>query len=184
MTTPTVLLIVSYQGYQPYEYGITRKVLQQAGFKVVVGSNKHGTAHAKPTDLPNPYDHVVVDIQVSEAKPEDYHGIFLIGGPGALDCLDTSVVHKLVKDAYKHNRLVGAICISPRILAHAGILSGKSATGWNDDDKLENIFAEHNVTYIPQPVVVDHTIITADGPQAAQAFGTIIVEVVNSYWKK
>jgi|GEM_PF-5214415 len=34
MTFKTVLLIVAYHGYQPVEYGVTRKVLEEAGITV------------------------------------------------------------------------------------------------------------------------------------------------------
>ena len=45
-----------------------------------------------------------------------------------------------MQQAYKAGKIVGAICYSPRILAKAGILKDKKATGWNDDHELEATF--------------------------------------------
>ncbi len=184
MIVPTILLIVAHQGYQATEYGVTRSILESAGFKVVIASNRSGTAHSMPLGVSHPYDHVTVDIDISEVKAENYDGIFLIGGSGALQALDTNIVHTFMNDAYTHNKIVGAICISPRILARAGILANKSATGWDGDHKLENVLKKYKVTYHNKPVVIDGTIITAKDPFAAEEFGKTIVKIVNSHLQK
>lgn len=177
MIAKTVLLIIGAQGYQPLEYGVTRDVLEKAGIKVVVASDKTGTACSMYTD--GPYSTAPVDILLSDVKAQDYDGIFIVGG-AVLKALDTQTVHTLVQEIYKLNRPVGAICISPRILAKAKILEGKSATGWNDDGLLNAIFKMYHVNYVQKPVVVDGKIITANGPQAAQEFGNAIIKILNS----
>ena len=79
---------------------------------------------------------------------------------------------KLLKKPY------GAICISSRILAAAGVLSGKKATGWDDDNKLAHIFKKHNVEYIKESIVIDENVVTAIGPSAAQEFAQGILKVL------
>lgn len=180
-----VLLIVASQGYQPIEYGHTRKSLEDAGIKVVIASNKPGTAHSKPCDDPScnkigvdnaDYTKAPVDVTLNELKqyPRDYDGIFIIGGPGALECLDNETTYAVMKTFAAQKNPFGAICISPRILARAGLLKGKKATCWDDDNKVKELFKKHEVTYIDKPVVVDGAIITANGPQAALDFGKTI----------
>jgi protease I len=80
-----------------------------------------------------------------------------------------------MKEADNANKIIGAICYSPRILAKAGLLKGKKATGWNDDNELEGIFNNYGVTYMPSHVVVDGSVITADGPMAATEFAQVII---------
>ena len=63
-------------------------------------------------------------------------------------------------------------------MAKAGILQNKKATGWNDDQEIDSLFKRHGVIYTPEPVVTDGTIITADGPMAATAFGQAIVKII------
>jgi len=75
---------------------------------------------------------------------------------------------------------VGAICISTRILAKAGILKGKQATGWNGDGELAHVYQEHDVRYVNQSVAVDENIITATDPDAAQEFGEQVLAVLQN----
>lgn len=172
-----VLLIVASKGYQPVEFGDTKKVLVDAGIPVLVVSSRKGVAEAKPIDgYPAS---VSVDYSVAEIKPELVGGVFLIGGPGALESLDTDETHALLCAVAQKSIPYGAICISPRILARAGVLKGKRATGWDDDGELAELFAAKGVEYVRQPVVVDGTVVTADGPRAAHSFGKAIVRVVS-----
>lgn len=181
MITPTILLVLAHQGYQATEYGVTRSILENAGFIVKIASNRSGTAHSMPLGVSHPYDHVTVDIDISEVKASDYQGIFLIGGSGTLQALDTIIVHQFMNDAHEHNVIIGAICIAPRILAKAGILANKSATGWDGDHKLESLLKKYKVKYLNKPVIIDGAIITAKDPFAAEEFGKTIVEMVKAH---
>lgn len=193
MVMKTILLVIASQGYQPIEYGYTRKVLEEAGFKVLVASDKAGIAYAKPsvnhskqcddpacnkTNSSVDYEKAIVDLTVAKANPANYDGIFIIGGPGAMEFLDNEATYKLMQTSAQKGKPFGAICISPRILAHAGLLGGKVATGWNGDKKLEALFKKYNVVHKKDAVVTDGTIVTADGPQAALGFGKAIVELL------
>lgn len=172
-----IVLIVAAVGFQPVEYLDTKAALEAGNLEVVTASNTEGEAVAA--------DHttkVNVDFKISDIDAKQYDGIFLIGGPGALEHLDNKIVVKLMHQATKLNIPRGAICISPRILAQAGLLKGMRATGWNEDHKLADIFAEHGVQLeVDKPVVTDGRVITANGPRAAQQFGQAIVKVVLAY---
>lgn len=165
-----VLLVIASQGYQPIEFGVPRDILKDAGIVVETASNKSGKATAADCSQIN-VDHLIKDVDVSP-----FDGIFFIGGGGALENLDNQASYDLLNKAAKAGKFFGAICISPRILAKAGVLTGKKATGWDGDNNLAGIFAEHDVVYVKKPVVVDGKIITAVGPSAAQAFGDAIVK--------
>ncbi len=115
---------------------------------------------------------------IDAVNPDDYDGIFIIGGPGALDCLDNSTTYSIMQKIAARNKPFGAICISPRILAHAGLLKDKKATCWNGNRQVEELFKKHEISYVNQPVVIDGTIITANGPQAATDFGKTIVSLI------
>lgn len=164
-----VALVVAHDGFQPMEYGEPKKILETAGVTVVTVSDQPGTAVSKIGDK------AVVDVTISEMNPTEYDGIFLIGGPGALKHLDTAATHSLMSQAAASGKPWGAICISPRILAEAGLLQGKHFTGWNNDAELEKISMSVGAWYTAEPVVVDGTLITADGPESAKEFGEAIL---------
>lgn len=172
MASKNVLLVVAAEGFQYVEYMETRKELERVGVEVLVASNLPGLAKAH-NDITVP-----VDVVLSEVDIRKYTGIFLIGGPGALKHLDVQDTHRIMNEMVVAKKPFGAICITPRILAKAHVIVGKKATGWNNDNELETIFTQNNVTYVPEPVVVDGNIVTADGPGSAQAFGKAIVSVL------
>ncbi len=193
----TIILIIASEGYQPLEYGLTRKVLEEAGLKVVVASDKSqafarpSSSHARTCIDPHctseaekqeAYKSVSVDVLLSQVNPELYDGAFIIGGPGAMEFLDNKVTYSIMQKIAQDGKPYGAICIAPRILAHAGLLKGKKATGWNGDKKLATVFKD-SALLINKPVVTDGKLITADGPNAAVSFGKAIVAVVNGMQK-
>lgn len=168
-----VLLIIAHKNYQPLEYSDTKAVLLANGIKVITASNREG--YADSTE----YEGGVleqVDLVLAEVKPEDYDGIFLIGGRGAIENLDNEEVYGIIKKTVELKKVFGAICVSTRILAKTGVLFGKKATGWNGDDNLGAILKNVNAFYVHEPVVVDENLITATGPSSAEDFGQAIVE--------
>lgn len=170
-----VILLIAHEGYQQIEYGVTYEILaSNAALNVITASDEAGTALAKDSSSST------VDMTVEQIKPTECDGLFLIGGPGALDCLNTPQVHTLLQQMMALGKPYGSICISSRILAQAGVLGKKKATGWDGDHKLEGIYKKYGVTYVHQPVVIDGNVVTAEGPEAAQSFAQAILKVLGS----
>jgi len=172
MRKERILLIIAHEGYQPIEYGAPKEMLKDAGFEVVTASNQMGTAVAKGGSTTS------VDVILNRIAPTEYGGIFFIGGPGAMDHLDNDISYAIAQDAARQNIALGAICISPRILAKAGVLSGRHATGWDGDGELAKIFETYDIILDQKPVVVDGNIITATGPTSAIEFGQAILDLL------
>ena len=166
-------LVLACRGYQVKEFQDTKAELEKAGFPVVVISNGKGKAVGHDGS-----SFVKVDMHVDEVVYEEFGGIFIIGGPGAMENLNTPNVHELARQLKDKGIPHGAICISPRILAKAGILEGRKATGWNDDNLLAGLYRSRNISHQPRPVVVDGNLVTGSGPAAAKEFGRRIVEVL------
>ncbi|HLC07062.1 MAG TPA: DJ-1/PfpI family protein [Candidatus Babeliales bacterium] len=175
MDETAIVLVIASNGFQQVEYSDTKKVIEDAGFTVTTASDKAGTATAKNGST------VAVDITLDKVIPSNYAGIFFIGGPGALEHLDNTTSYKIAQETFFQNKPIGAICIATRILAKAGVLHDKYATGWNEDGELDQIFAENNVIYVPEEkVVVVDNVITATDPSVAQDFGKHIVEMLQN----
>lgn len=167
-----VVLVIASEGYQPIEYGITKDVLEEAGVTVITASDKPGGAVATDNSVTS------VDVTIHDLNVNDYDGIFLIGGNGAMAALDNEIVYALIRKAVKRPMPYGAICISTRILAKANAITGKQATGWNGDNALLAIYNAHDVTFIDKDVVIHGLLVTAVGPTAAEAFGKAILRVL------
>lgn len=167
-----IILVIASQGFQPLEYGIPKKILEKAGHIVITASDTIKEARAGDMSRAN------VDITIKNAIPVVADAFFIIGGPGALVYLDNPESYVIIKKWAESGKPFGAICISPRILAKAGVLKGKKATGWNDDGELNEIFEHAGATYIMESVVLDGNLITADGPASAEAFARTILQKI------
>ncbi len=173
MKTKKILLVIAHEGYQPIEYGKPKQILEDAGFQVITASDQPGVATA--TD----YSTTTVDIVLDEVNVDDYAGIIFIGGSGCLEHLDNEISYRIIRKAVEDYKLLGAICVAPRILAKAGALNEKNATGWDSDGLLLGIYEQYNVSYLPEVnVVTDDVTITATGPKAAKDFGEEIVNLL------
>ncbi len=168
-----VLLVIAHKNYQPLEYSCPKKILTAAGFKVINVSDKTGLAVAQDGSTSK------VNLVLEKVDVIGYNGLFIVGGSGALEFLDNERTYKLLRQWQKTGRPYGAICIAPRILAKAGVLENKKATGWDGDNKLAEVFQENSVKYIKETVVRDGQVVTGSGPAAAEEFGQVILQTLN-----
>jgi putative intracellular protease/amidase len=164
-----IALVIAYTEYQPVEFGVTKKVLENAGYTVVTVSDQAGTATATDGST------TPVHVTTAQCSPDTIDGLFIIGGGGTLAHLDNQQSYDLVQRVHESEKPIGAICLGVRVLVHAGVLTGKRATGWNGDRALEGIFKEYGVNYIKEPCVVDQEIVTAIDPTAALEFAENII---------
>ena len=162
---PPALLIIAQNGYQDVELDGTRKGLLEANFEVVLGSTKKGPCVGKFGGEEK------ATVAMKDVKVSDYDRIAFIGGPGAGNLWQDNDAKRIAKDAADANMILGAICIAPKILAAAEVLTGKKATVWNEDGDQEGFLAMHDVHYTGETVTIDENIITANGPKAAVEFG-------------
>ncbi len=171
------LLIIAFNGYQEKEYEDTRNILESNGVKIILASNLNGIAKGSLGGSVN------VNLSISEVKANQYDAIIFIGGPGAVVAFQENLeAHRLAQETIFQNKILGAICISPTILAKAGVLKNKKATVWSSfvNKSPIEILKQNNAEYVNQDVVVDGKIITANGPEAAKDFGKAIVELIQS----
>ena len=168
-----IALIIAHKDYQPIEYGVPKKMLEDAGYQVITVSNKAGTATASDGSTTK------VDILLDKFDPLTCDGIVFIGGQGALDYLDNDLSYQVIQKAVMAEKLIAGICSASRILAKAGALAAKNATGWDGDKALKEIFDKHAVIYDDETeVVTDGRIVTAQGPTNAREFAREIMAVV------
>ncbi|MDB4978718.1 MAG: protease [Candidatus Peribacteria bacterium] len=160
------LIIIAQNGYQDLELKGTRDGLMAAGFTIVLASKEAGVCTGK---LGGTEESAVALRDVNTA---DYDRVAFIGGPGARELTDDSEAHRVAHAVVEAGKPLGAICIAPTILASAGILNGKKATVWNEDSYQSGYLESLGAFYVDQPVVIDGIIITADGPDSAEEFGT------------
>jgi len=169
-----VLMIIAFQNFKDEEYFVPKEILEKAGALVLTASTQKGTA------LGVSGGETEVTLSLNEVKAGDFDGVIFIGGPGASVLIDNTEGHRIAKEAVAAEKILGAICIAPAILAKAGVLQGKQATVWSSalDKSAVEILRNNGAVYQDEKVVVDGKIITADGPAAASEFGQYLVRVL------
>ncbi len=166
-----IAMVIAFKDFKDVEYFIPKDILARAGAAIATVSTKKGMA------LGADGGEVRVDLTASEVNIEDFDAVVFIGGPGMGKNLDNEEFQKIAKNATASNKIVGAICIAPALLAKVGILKDKKATVWSNplDRSAIKILKDSGAEYLEEDVVADGKIITAAGPFAAEKFARKII---------
>ena len=169
-----IVMIIAYRDFRDEEYFVPKEILEGAGAEVKTASNQMGRA------LGADGGEVEIDLLVKDLNPAEFDVVVFIGGPGCLGNLDNENSYQVAKETVSQNKILASICISPIILAKAGVLKGKKATVWSSpmDRSPVKILEENGAIYQDELVVVDGKIITGNGPGAAEEFGEAIIRVL------
>lgn len=174
MTNKKVAMIIAFKDFKDEEYFVTKEVLEKAGVEVKTVSNKIGQAIGVGGG------DTQVDLLSENLNSVDFDAIVFVGGPGAPKDLDNENSYALARTTIAQDKVLAAICISPVILAKAGVLKGKKATVWSSalNTGPIKILKENGAAYEAKQVVRDGKIITANGPAAAEEFGQEILQAL------
>ncbi len=167
-----VLMIIAQKDFEDVELFDPKTILEVNGAKITVASTTTDTATGSNGSRVTP------DIKISAAKASDFDAIVVVGGTGVIGSLweDTSL-RKLLQDANKNNKVIAAICAAPPVLSKAGLLKNKKATMFPWDDGIKEL-TKYGAKYVNEEVVVSGNIVTGRNPDASQAFGLKLCEVL------
>ena len=171
-----IVLVPLAQGCEELEAVTVIDLLRRAGIQVVTAGldDKPVTASRGVKLIP--------DMDLDSALQQDYDMVILPGGLPGADNLDNDPrIHDLLKKMANSEKFTAAICAAPRVLANAGLLSGKSATSYPGCiDKM----GLRDTKYLEDAVVSDGRIITSRGPGTAMDFALRLIEVLTGRDKR
>jgi 4-methyl-5(b-hydroxyethyl)-thiazole monophosphate biosynthesis len=170
------VLVPLAQGCEELEAVTIIDLLRRAGITVVTaGLDDQPVRASRGVTL-------VPDTVLDDALAQDYDMVVLPGGLGGSDALaEDDRIRKLLVEMANSGRFTAAICAAPKVMASAGILSGKTATsfpGALDATQLAD------VTYSEDPVVRDGHVITSRGPGTAMDFSLALIETLEGEAKR
>ena len=167
-----LLIAVAPERFRDEELIEPMKIFASQGIETVIGSTKTGECMGMIGER------IDATITFEDAAISDYDGIVIIGGIGSQDFFwNSQELIGLVRDFYDSGKVVAAICLSPVVLAMAGILKGKKVTVFSSPAST-HAMKTSGAVIVNEPVAVDGRIITANGPMAAEAFGEAIITVL------
>lgn len=160
-----VVMIIAHRDFRDEELQEPRKLLEEQGAKVAVASSSMDPAEGMLGAR------VLPDVLLENVRVADFDAVVFVGGKGATEYWNDRHAHRIAREALQNGKVVAAICLAPVTLANAGVLKGKKATVWeSESSRLE----DQGAHYTGAPVEVDGSIITGNGPEAAQEFGEAI----------
>ncbi|HHT90834.1 MAG: DJ-1/PfpI family protein [Limnochordia bacterium] len=165
-----VALVIAEREFRDEEYQVPHRILKEAGFSVLTASTSTSTAVGKLGLKVRP------DTLISDLKPDELDALVFIGGGGSEQYFDDPLAHRLASAMVELDRVLGAICIAPVILAKAKVLEGKKATVFPDG---ASILKQYGADYTGSDVEIDGKIITGNGPDAADAFGRSLIRLLS-----
>ena len=164
-----VLMVIAPQDFRDEEYQIPRERLEKCGVTITVASTSLDEAVGMKGGKVKP------DILLKDVKVADYNAVIFVGGVGAEKYYQDEEAQRIARETVEKDKVLGAICLAPVILANAGLLKGKKATVY--ESEKETLKAKGAI-YEERKVVQDGLIITGNGPEAAAEFAELIKEAL------
>lgn len=170
------VLIPLAQGCEELEAVTIIDLLRRAGMEVTTaGLDDQPVRASRGTVL-------LPDTTLDEVGGRDFDMVVLPGGlPGADNLNADPRIHALLKRHADNDRFVAAICAGPKVLASAGLLTGKRATSFPGALDAMDISA---ITLTEKSVELDGKIVTSRGPGTAMDFALTLIELLGGPEKR
>lgn len=168
-----ILMVVAQRNFRDEEFFEPREIFEDMDIDVTVASNTTDEAEGALGNKIKP------DISIDKAIAADYDAIVIAGGGGSREYLwSNEKLHELVQDAIEHDKVVAAICISPVVLAKAGVLEDKRATVFKDAACIKEL-KSCKAVYEDEEVIISDNIVTGRDPKCAEKFGEAVLEALS-----
>lgn len=174
-------MIIAFRNFQDWEFSKPKEIFEKFNIQIDVASTQKGLA--KGTFGLDYKVSLILEEIIPKIK--EYDAIIFVGGAGTPIIRKKKETILIAENAYKLNKIIGAICWAPTILAKSGILKNKKATCWLGFDSEYNantdkVLEQYGCDYSKDFVVVDKNIVTAEGPMHAEKFANEILKLLHA----
>ena len=161
-------------GVEQVEYTRPREFLERHGAKVTLLAPKKRGDKIQGFNHLTPADKFTVDMDVRDAKPDQFDALVLPGGVANPDMLRLSQeAIGFIKEFGGTDKPIAAICHGPWTLIDAGIAKGKRMTSW---PTLQNDLRNAGAQWSDEKVVVDGRLVTSRKPDDIPAFDDALLQ--------
>ncbi|CAM3410289.1 type 1 glutamine amidotransferase domain-containing protein [Zobellia roscoffensis] len=168
------IAILATNGFEESELKSPKEAMEKEGFQVDIVSL--GSGEIKGWADGNWSNSYKVDKTINEVTADDYNALMLPGGVINPDKLRREEkVLTFVRDFFKQEKPVAAICHAAWTLISADVVKGRKMTSFNSiKDDLVNAGAN----WVDEEVVVDQGFVTSRNPNDLPAFNSKLVEEI------
>jgi protease I len=170
------VLIMATDGFEESELFGPREILMEKGAEVRLASPSKSPIQATVHD--DPGKTIRPDLEIADAKIDDYDALLLPGGVRNPDALRTNrAAVALIKAFADAGKPVAAICHGPWLLVEADVVRGRRVTSWPSiRTDLRNAGAE----VVDQAAVTDGNIVTSRKPADVPEFTEALIELIEA----
>lgn len=167
MSQPSVLVPLA-EGFEELEAITIIDLLRRAEIDVVVAGLEDGPIRASRNTVH------LADMSLDQALQQPFDMVVLPGGlPGADHLNADPRIQQLLQQMAAEERYTAAICAAPKVLATAGLLQGREATGY------PGALSGDGFTLVEDAdVVTDGKVVTSRGPGTAMDFALELIELL------
>ncbi|SHI52454.1 type 1 glutamine amidotransferase domain-containing protein [Pseudozobellia thermophila] len=168
------IAILATNGFEESELASPKEAMENEGFQVDIVSLEAGEIKGwADGNWSNAYK---VDKTLDQVNATDYNALMLPGGvinPDLLRREDRALT--FVRDFFKQEKPVAAICHAPQVLISANVVEGRKLTSFTSiKDDLVNAGAH----WVDEEVVVDQGFVTSRNPGDLPAFNAKLIEEI------
>jgi len=164
-----VLLVIAPRGFRDEEALVPKARLEAAGHRVTVASSRTGPCRGSLGAW------LQAEVSLAETRGDRFDAVVFAGGEGTL--LEDASARRVAREAWIAHRPLGALCAAVSILAEAGLLEGRRATGWPGRHAH---LRQRGAVLCDEGVVTDpEGIVTAAGPAWAEAFAEAMLRLLS-----
>ncbi len=166
------ILVLLAEGFEELEAMTMIDLFRRAGFEVVSCGLGEKVGPVKASRGVQ----IVPDAVLSQVRDKEFDLVALPGGqPGSDNLRGDERVLDMLRRQHGSGGMVAAICAAPMVLAAAGILDGRVATGYPGCLESMNL---KDTQLVADPVVVSDRVITSRGPGTAMDFALKLIEIM------
>lgn len=162
-----VLLLVE-ETYNDREFWYPYYRLKEAGAQVTVVGPEGGRSYNGAAGIK-----AIADKGAKEVQAADFDGLVIPGGYAPDRMRRHPAMVRLVREMAESGRIVAAICHAGWMLASAGVLVGRTVTGFF---AIKDDLVHAGARYVDQEVAVDGNLITSRTPDDLPAFLRAIIK--------
>lgn len=170
------VMILATDGFEESELFGPLEILKARGATVMLASPSLRPIQATVSD--DPGRTIRPDLTIADARAADFDALLLPGGLRNPDSLRTNpAAIALVGDFASAGKPVGAICHGPWLLIEAGIVRGRTVTGWKS---IRTDLRNAGANVVDQPAAVDGNLVTSRNPDDVEAFTDALIDLIES----
>ena len=163
--------LLLFPGFSEFEVTVALSLVPSATHEVVTLALGENTIKSEAGLLCQPH------CKLNDVEPTDLEVLIIPGGDMS-HLKDAEPLFAFVKELYKREKLLAAICSGPYVLAQAGVLENRPYTVTFTREARDFLGCFDEATFRYEPVIQDKNVITAQG-HAFASFGLAVAKYLS-----